>query len=436
MTFPSRRAVLLLSLSIALSLMGVILGGAFWVLGVTWLLVVLGLLAVDAWQCVDKTAIDVEISAPSLLYIGAADPMRLRLLCTQAQERVNVDVHVDVGRCLKPLETAQAGIYDGQADLIFELRPTWRGEAEIKAIWLRWAGPLGLIKRRKIIFPNVEIPIVANSRAVRAAAIAFYARDARYGQKQQRFKGEGTEFNALKDYAKGHDARTLDWKHSARHGKLLVKEFETERNHNIIFAIDTGHLMREPLEGLSRLDRSINAALVSSYISLRHGDRVGLFGFDEKVRLNVKPVSGERGYITLQRASGRLDYSVHETNYTLGLSKLAAGLNRRSLIILMTEFVDSTTAELMLDSIGRLTKRHLVLFTSFRDMGLEKLLGQSPHQFHDVSRAVVAADFRRERELVHARLRHMGVDILDCPPEAFSTELVNRYLDIKARGLI
>lgn len=435
MIYPTRRAIIFVGLSVFLALAGLALAGPFWVLGLTWLVIALILLAVDGWNIPSAQSLSVKLSHPGLLYIGDIDPLRVTISCVK-QQRLDVDVKIDVGKCLVPLDMARIGIYGGQADGIFELRPIWRGTGAIRAIWLRWSGPFGLMRCRKISNPDVEIPIVANSRAVRAAAIAFYARDARYGQKQQRHKGEGTEFNALKDYAKGHDARTIDWKHSARHGKLLVKEFETERNHNIIFAIDTGQLMREPLDGLSRLDRAINAALVSSYISIRHGDKVGLFGFDEKVRVNIKPLSGERGFLSLQKASGRLGYTSKETNYTLGLSKLAAGLNRRSMIILMTEFVDTTTAELMLEAVGRLTKRHFVLFTTFKDRNVDALLDQSPETFNDVTRAVVAADFNKERQLVLARLRHMGVDLLDCAPEDFSTELVNRYLLIKDRGLI
>lgn len=435
MIYPSRRAISLFALSLPFALFGIILGGATWVAGLIWVFICLLLFIYDFRKGLDFHKLEARLSQPPLLYIGDVEPLRLTLLTT-AQQRVEVDAHLDVNSCLEPLGAAHIGVYGGQADAIFELRPRWRGVGKISRIWLRWDGPLGLIYRRKILQPDVSIPIVPNVRAVRAAAIAFYARDARLGQKEQKDKGDSQEFKALKEYTRGLDSRTIDWKHSARHSKLLVKEYEAERNHNIVLCVDTGHLMREPLDGLSRLDRAINAALITAYVSLRQGDRVGLFGFDDKIRQAIRPLNGETAFQAIQAGCSKLDYSGSETNFTLGLSRLSSQLHRRSLIIMMTEFVDTTTAELMLASVHRLTKRHLVLFTTFKDESVERLVKRDPSDFTGVTRAVVAEDFRKERALVFARLRHMGVEVLDCSPDQFSTELVNRYLQIKERGVI
>src|SRR6185312_3335757 len=111
-------------------------------------------------------------------------------------------------------------------------------------------------------------------------AIRLFARDAMFGLKAQLETGDGSEFHALRELVTGMDRRTIDWKQSARHMKLLAKEFRTERNHPVIFAIDTGRLMCEPLQGAPRLDRAINASLLMAFVSLKLGDRVGLFGFD------------------------------------------------------------------------------------------------------------------------------------------------------------
>lgn len=436
MIYPTRRAVILMAAGVPLSLLCVVIYPSLWMIGAAWVALVLAACAYDALQGPRLAQLDARLHAPKILYIGEVDPLRLTVSTSEHAMRLSVDVHVDGNKVLTPLPSARIRVIGGQADAIFELRPLMRGMAEIQKIWLRWEGPWGLMARRKIVSPQIEIAVVPNVRGVRAAAIAFFARDARLGQKWQRDKGEGREFAALKEHVAGLDIRAVDWKHSARHKKLLVKEFESERNHNIIFAIDCGHLMREPLAGVPRLDRAINAALIAGYVSAKQGDKVGLFAFNDKARLHLSPASGDTGFRRLERASADIVYSVSETNFTLGLSKLAARLNRRSLIILMTEFVDTTTAELMLEAVGRLTKRHFVLFTTFRDPALEEFTQQRPHGFTAVTKSVVAADFMKERSLVLTRLRHKGADILDTSHDAFSTDLVNRYLHIKERGLV
>jgi uncharacterized protein (DUF58 family) len=123
-------------------------------------------------------------------------------------------------------------------------------------------------------------------------------------------------------------------------------------------------------------------------------------------------------------------------NYTLAMTALGGELQRRSLIVVFTEFVDTTSAELMVESVARLAKRHLVLFVAFRDEELEQLTRTEPQTAEDVTRAVIALSLLKERETVIARLKRMGVQVVDAPVEALGTALVNRYLDLKRRELL
>ena len=188
--------------------------------------------------------------------------------------------------------------------------------------------------------------------------------------------------------------------------------------------------------GIPKLDHAINAGLMLTYMSLRGGDRVGLFGFDAIVRHATAPVGGMHNFWRLQQASSQLSYCQDETNFTLGLTNLLGRLNRRSLVILMTEFVDTVTAELMVDNLQRLSGRHLVIFVTLRDTDLSETVDAKPNAFGDVARAVIADDFVRERTIVLERLRRLGVHCIDAPAEAISMELVNRYLLIKRQDLI
>ena len=232
------------------------------------------------------------------------------------------------------------------------------------------------------------------------------------------------------------DSRFIDWKHSARHMKLLSKEFRTERNHQVVFAFDTGYLMCEPLDGMPRLDHAINAGLLLAWISLRNGDLVASFGFDAAVRSYLQPVRGMSGFSQIQRTAAGLDYHHTETNFTLGLAELNLRLRRRALVVLFTDFVDTVTAELLVESLQRVAHRHVIIFVTMRDSLLEQTVEAPPAGFETVAQAVIAQDLLRDRRVVLQKLERLGVHCLDVPTRGLSTGLINRYLLIKQRGLL
>jgi uncharacterized protein (DUF58 family) len=150
----------------------------------------------------------------------------------------------------------------------------------------------------------------------------------------------------------------------------------------------------------------------------------------------VEPAGGLTTLARLQRQAARLEYSRAETNFTLAFVELKQRLRRRSLVIVITDFVDTTTAELMVETLERLSKGHLVLFVSLRDTGIEELARAEPRGLDGLNRAMTAHDLVRERETVIGRLRRQGVHCIDCPPSTVSSRLINRYLDIKRRELL
>jgi uncharacterized protein (DUF58 family) len=303
-------------------------------------------------------------------------------------------------------------------------------------VWARWSGPLGLVRRQVRRAVGRRVRVIPNVRAVRQGALSLQGKDALFGARTQRFAGDGSAFEALREHVPGMDHRSIDWKHSARHCRLVSKEFRAERNHQVLMAVDAGRLMSEPLEGIPRLDHALNAALLLGYMSLRAGDRVGVFGFDARARSYAEPVGGVRSFTRLQAVASEIDYRHEETNYTLGLAELAARLSRRSLVVVMTDFVDTIGAELMIENIARLTRRHLVVFAALRDPALARMAHARPDMLTDVYRAVVAADLAREREVVLERLRRLGVHVVDAEPGRMATALLGRYFDIKRRELI
>jgi uncharacterized protein (DUF58 family) len=302
---------------------------------------------------------------------------------------------------------------------------------------LRWKGPLGLIEKSKIVACNKSIAIVPNIGAVRAIALRMFgSQEFMAGLKVERFAGTGTEFESLREYLPGLDHRAIDWKASARHRKLLTQEFRAERNHQVIIAIDSGQLMTEPLGPATRVDHAINAGLVLGWFCLRTGDRVGFTSFDERTQGFAEPIGGVSNFARLQRLSAEIEYRNVETNFALSLADISARLRRRSLIVLFTDFVDTVTAELMIENITHLARRHVLVFVSLRDPSLDNRALARPTGLQSLHEAVVATDFVRERSLVLERLRQVGVHCIDATPQTFSAHLINRYLDIKRRELI
>ncbi|HKR24350.1 MAG TPA: DUF58 domain-containing protein, partial [Allosphingosinicella sp.] len=311
-----------------------------------------------------------------------------------------------------------------------------RGTARLENIWVRWPGPLGLVWKQRQLALGQDVVIAPDIRAVRDKGVRMVNRDALHGIRAQLQIGEGAEFEALADYRQGMDRRAIDWKTSARHTHLVAKEYRTERNNNIVMALDAGRAMSDPLAGVPRIDRAVSAALLTAYVALKDGDRVGLFAFDSKPRASSRPIGGERAFATLQRVAAGIDYSASETNYTLGIATLANGLSRRSLIVVFTEFADTISAELMLGAVGSLLRRHLVLFVVLKDEELEHFAAAEPAEAEDVSRAVTAAALLRERRLVITRLKHLGVHVVEAPAAEAGPSLIAAYLDFKRRDMI
>lgn len=436
---PGLRAILVLLGGAPVALVAVLIAEQLWTLWAGYLGAVVLAIGADAALALPRRRLELTAATPETLFIGDGDPLVLELAAPGWSDRRRADIEIlcDLHPDLEPQAVKLVRLQGGErVRLDVPLVPKRRGTVRVEAVWLRWRGPYGLTVRQRRFLIGREVRVVPNVRAVRTAAIQFYSRDAEIGMKVDRHRGDGSEFESLREYLPGFDHRRIDWKHSARHRKLVCKEFRAERNHQIVLAVDTGHLMSEPMKGIPKLDWAINAALLLGYVSVRSGDRVGLFGFDSRVRLFAEPTGGARSFRRLQQLTSDLDYRVDETNFTLGLADLATRLKRRSLVILLTDFTDTVTAELMFDNLKRLTGKHLVLFVSLRNPELAAIASAAPRAAADVARAVVADDFIREREVVIERLRRLGVHCLDAHPTHVSAAMVNEYLRIKRRELI
>ena len=434
---PTGRAVLIFSGGIPLALLVVIYDQGLWALSFNYGILVLLAIGTDVLLALPSRLVDVKIAVPDKLYIGERGEIGATLGATRWRRATHFELIAEQQGEVEPAEIVSGELAVGQeARIALPIIPRRRGQVKVDQVWLRWRGPLGLVELNRRVRVDRTIDVLPNVRGIHSAALQFFAQEAIYGIKTQQQTGEGAEFDALREYAPGLDSRFIDWKHSARHRKLLCKEFRTERNHQVIMAFDTGYLMLEPVDTITRLDHAINAGLMLAWVSLRGGDLVGTYGFDAAVRQYLGPIRGVSGFARIQRATAELDYHHQETNFTLGLAELNARLKRRALVILFTDFVDTVTAELLIEGMQRVANKHVVMFVTQRGSVLQSAVDTAPRRFSDVAQAVIAHDFLRERSIVFERLERLGVHCLDVPSRGLSVALINRYLLIKQRGLI
>lgn len=334
------------------------------------------------------------------------------------------------GEGARRLALAPAGpdeVFAGETVLV----PIRRGTGAITHLWLRWPGPLRLAYRQAHRPIGDAIRVWPDLSPIRSQQLQAYLRDWQIGQVARRVRGEGSQFEALADYAPGMDKRTIDWKASARHTALLARENEAERDNQIVLALDCGQAMCEPVDGLPRIDRAVTAALTAAYVALKGGDKVALFGFADRPLALTPFVTDTRAFPRLQQAAAGLDYTHREPNFTLALATLTARLKRRSLIVLFSDFTDPISAELMVESLGRLVRHHLLILVTMADSELDTLARAEPNAVADIAAAVAADALRRQRALVLARLRRLGVDVIEAPHEAIGYRLIDLYLDTR-----
>ncbi len=437
---PTGRAALLLAAMAPLALLLAVLAPAAWsaapALG-TLVLALVGLDMLLAGRLADLTVTsdpDVEVGGDGLIQIEA------RLaggLPGRAEAALAADPRLLPGG---RTETALMPGENGRWQAAVEFSPNRRGTGEVEELWLRWTGPFGLGARQVRREIGQPVRVWPNLALVRSPSLQTFLKDAQFGLIARRMRGEGTMFEALAEFEPGMDKRRIDWKSSARHMHLYAKEYEAERNNQIVFAFDCGAAMCEPVgaegDAIPRIDRAVSAALATAYVALKGGDRVALYGFAARPGLFTPFATDARDFPRLQRAAAGLDYHAQEPNFTLALATLAGQLQRRSLVVVFSDFTDPTSAELMVESISRLTARHLVLFVTMTDAELTGIATTAPDDLQHLAMAVSADGLLRQRALVLGKLRQAGVDVIEAPWDRIGTRLIDSYLAIKRKGAI
>ena len=434
---PTSRAVWLIASGVPASLFLIALDPDLWPFALALLAAAAAALVADHLQAARPLDLKIETSLPDVLEIGVPKRLGISVDAGRVRRPDWLELTIDAGDLVQTIPWKRIDMpAAGAVDPGLCLAAHRRGVSDAVVLWLRWQGAFGLSWRHREIEIGEKVTILPDAGAARKLGIQLRNRHSDPGLSGRNPLGAGTEFEALREHMQGMDGRAIDWKHSARHRKLFSKECRPESNHRIVLSVDCGYLMRAPLAGIPRLDHAVRAALAMIYAALAAGDRAGLYGLGAMPGAYVEPVAGLARFPLLRRAAADLDYRSEETNFTLGLAHLGTRLKHRALVVLMTDFIDATSAELMVESLGRMTRRHLVLFVALADPNLKRTAEKLPGTVDDIARSVIASDLLRDRGLVIERLKRRGVHCLETRPDQLVTSLVSRYLGIRRLELI
>jgi uncharacterized protein (DUF58 family) len=249
-------------------------------------------------------------------------------------------------------------------------------------------------------------------------------------------RGEGGALAGLRDYVPGDDPRLLDWKATARHERPIVREQTIERSQSVMILMDCGRGMTQSAGQYSRFEHALSAALVFTDVAAASGDRVGLMAFDDQVRTYAPPQRGTAALRGVRTALSGLDATVTEPDYAAAFRMLALKHRRRSLVVLFTDVIDVRAARSFIGYAGRLARRHMVIVVAMENETLVTAAQPATSGSLALFRSAAAEELVLEREEALARMRRAGMTVLDVPPSRMAATLVNRYLEVKARGLL
>lgn len=381
-----------------------------------------------------RPALELRRDAPG--QIEHQKPSRVSL---RALNRSNRTVKLEVEDCAPPGMSPESRRFAGTAppggELVFdyEITPSMRGSFDFGRTYVRVTGRLGLARRKSVThFPDT-VRVFPNLDDFRK--FQLYIRSSFFhlvGLKPSRIIGRGTVIESLREYRPDDEYSRIDWKSTARMNRPISRNYETEKNQNVILALDTGRLMGAHVNGIPKLDYAIRSALALGMVCASRGDNVGLLAFGRSVENFVQPSRGRSHVVEIMNVIYRLFPSRHETDYDAAFNHLAGRRLRRSLIVVFTDIVDPAASDILVSRLAALRSRHARLCVVLKDSEIEDLAALEPEDDLGVFRKSMAMSLRERRRLAAARLAGKGVGVVEARPEQLSLALIRKYLEMKS----
>ena len=434
---PTRRLVLLAALlALPLLLAGINRSAADAALLMN--LVLVAVACVDLLISPGPNEVEIRREVSEVLSVGASNPASL-IVRNRAHSAMTLTLHDDPGPMCEVDRLPQTvQIAPNKEESVFySVKPSRRGASEMPAVHLKFPTRLGLWMRQQIRPLKTPIRIYPDIRAVyRYELMARQNRLAEIGVRMMRMPGQGREFERLREFRYGDEIRQIDWKATAHQRALISREFNVERNQNIVIMVDCGRFMRNETDGISYLDRSLNSAIMLSYIALGQGDNVSLLAFSSRIERFIRPVRGKPGIQSILRSTYDIQASPNASDYSMALEYLTTVQRKRALVVLITFVTDELQLRVIGNSLKLRSLPYLPLCVLLQDVGLRAMADRIPETDLDAYHTAAAAQILTGQSHEAASLREAGIMLIDTPPDLLTERLINEYLSIKARNLM
>ena len=319
----------------------------------------------------------------------------------------------------------------------YQATPPAKGDFVFGDFFWEYPGRLGLVRRQGRTAASEAVKVYPNLlEAAKYELLARRGRLMQLGIRTAKVRGGGSEFESLRDYVPGDEYKKIDWSATARRGKLITRQYEAERSQNIVLLLDTGRNMLQAIQKMAKLDYVVNTALMLAYVAAAGDDKVGLMAFDAEVRAYLPPAKSKAQVYGILESLYNLDARMVETDYKAAFQNLATRWRRRSLIVLFSDLVDPDSSAQILDAVPMLADNHRVVCVTVSDPNILAAAQSIPTDSAGVYQKAVATQVLQERRAAISVLKRRGIWTVDSPPEALSADLINHYLDLKARSLI
>ncbi|MFJ2321026.1 DUF58 domain-containing protein [Pseudomonas sp. NPDC087817] len=406
-------------------------------LSINWglLLALLALATLDALRLKRLPTVRIKRQMPGSLALGRWGEVQLTVEHDfSAPLNLQIFDHVPEGLSFENLPL-NVELQPGQISLIsYRVRPLKRGHFSFEHCEVNLPSPLGLWSGKRVLNVIDSTRVYPDfARLYGGELLAVDNWLSQLGVRQRQRRGQGLEFHQLREFREGDSLRQIDWKATARQRTPIAREYQDERDQQIIFLLDCGRRMRSQDDELSHFDHALNACLLLSYVALRQGDAVGLSTFASDQPRHLAPVKGSGQLNVLLNAVYDLDSTQRPADYQAAINQLLARQKRRALVVLVTNLRDEDDDEL-LGAVKRLSQQHRVLVASLRETTLDTLRQVPVQTLPEALAYCGTVNYLNERTELHERIVAHGVPVMDVRPAELGAELVTRYLALKKGG--
>jgi len=438
-TFNFKPAKRLLHLIMALTLLALI--SSIWPeLQAYWFMImyaVLILAFIDLWWLFKTPAAYIKRDLPTALSVGLVHEVKLSVK-NIARRNIVLDIfdHFPQQAEVNGMPRRLLLEADENAQLSYYLKPLLRGDLKLKQVECQILSPFAFWHRRDLLTLENRARVYPNyAPVIEYAFLATENHLSMMGILKHRRRGQGMDFHQLREFREGDSLKQIDWKASSRMRKMIAREYQDERDQQIIVMLDCGHRMLAQDGDLSHFDYSLNALLLLAYVALRQGDSIGVSTFSNENARWIKPVKGVTNINILLNGIYDLQPGSAAPDYSSGARDLILRQRKRSLVLILTNLRDDDCDDLKA-AVQVLKKYHKVVVASLQEQALVDKLQQPVVNLDDALTVAATHSYQLKRDLLVKQLRNSGINTLDVLPEQLALSLTNTYLDLKSSGQI